>query len=405
MSHESSKHSVLPNSAHSDYSASILIDRLCDEFEKSWKLGRPITIEQQLSKVSQGNRSALLRELLEIEIEIRVTRNEKFYADEYLDRFSQEAELVNRLFHQTVSRKKLGDYELLDEIGHGGMGIVYRCRQVFLGQTVAIKVLSQHYHRDAQVVSRFRREMRMIGGLHHPNIVQALNAGDSNGTLYLVMEYVNGHNLHTLVKKTSSSSSFPFGAAAEVIRQAAFGLQHAYEQGLVHRDIKPANLMITKNGVVKILDLGLGKFRAENQLNESLEAALTQFGATMGTVDYMAPEQWENAADVDICADIYSLGCTLFFMLTGIAPLDAHGPMSQRKKLLARLEGEMPNIEELRTDCPPELMEILRKMVAKEPVDRYQTPEELLQAITPLADFGALKSMIATVPVIFESGT
>ena len=442
MSYESSKQSaVLPGSAHSDHSVSVLIDRLCDEFEKSWKSGHPITIEQQLNKVSPGNRSALFRELLEIEVELRTARNEKFHVNEYLQRFPQETELTDLVFRKTVRRRKLGDYELLDEIGHGGMGIVYRARQVFLGQTVAVKVLSQHYHSDPHVVSRFRREMRMIGGLHHPNIVQALNAGESGGTLYLAMEYVDGYNLHSLIKNTgerkklrttneerrkedavnsdfrdcsdvesqsalfrSLSTSFPVGAAAEVIRQAAVGLEHACEQGLVHRDIKPANLMITKNGVLKILDLGLGKFRAENRLNESLEPMLTQFGATMGTIDYMAPEQWENAVDVDIRADIYGLGCTLFFMLTGIAPLDASGPTSQRKKLLARLEGTIPDIEKFRPDCPPELAKILRKMIAKEPADRFQTPGELFHAIMPLADLNALKSVIATAPVVFESG-
>ena len=448
MSTESSKRNVFSNSAHSDHSISVLIDRICDEFEQSWKLGRPTTIEQQLRKVSPGDRSALFRELLEIEIEIRSARNDEFNVGEYLDRFPQEAELTDLIFRKIVRRKKLGDYELLDEIGHGGMGIVYRGRQVFLDQTVAVKVLSQHYHSDAHVVSRFRREMRMIGGLHHPNIVQALNAGESGGTLYLVMEFVDGYSLHQLVKKTGNSPpkredsedwsdnhvlgkaektgevstdrwasnpslatlsppsfSFPLGAAAEVIRQAAFGLEHAFEQGLVHRDIKPANLMVTKNGIVKILDLGLGKFRAENRFTESREAALTQFGATMGTVDYMAPEQWENATGVDIRADIYSLGCTLFFMLTGRAPFDTEGPGSQRKKLLAHLEGDIPNIEDIRSDCPLEFAEIVRKMVAKEPEERFQTPKELFQAIAPFANLDELKSVIATVPVSFESST
>ncbi len=443
MSNEPSQRNIFSNSAHSDHSISVLIDQICDEFEQSWRAGRPITIEQQLRKIPPADRAALFRELLEIEIEIRAARNEDFNVGEYLERFPQEAELTDLIFRKIVRRKKLGDYELLDEIGHGGMGIVYRGRQVFLDQTVAVKVLSQHYHSDTHVVSRFRREMRMIGGLHHPNIVQALNAGESGGTLYLVMEYVDGYNLQTLVKRTEDrgqrteergsayhesshstdtgrlpsavssqssllsppSSSFPVGAAAEVIRQAAFGLEHAYEQGLVHRDIKPANLMITKNGVVKILDLGLGKFRAENRFTESREAALTQFGATMGTVDYMAPEQWENATDVDTRADIYSLGCTLFFMLTGSAPFETQGAMSQRKKLLAHLEGSVPDIKEIRPDCPAELADILNKMVAKEPEDRFQTPNELFHAIAPLANFNDLKSVIASVPITFEAGT
>ena len=410
----------LPNLAHLDRSASELAEQLCATFAQSWETEYPILIEQQLRKISPSHRPILLRELLEIELEIRTARKDRFHINEYLERFPNESELIELVFRKTIGRRKLGDYELLDEIGHGGMGNVYRARQVFLDQMVAVKVLSQHYNSNAHIVSRFRHEMRMIGGLDHPNIVQALNAGESSGTLYLAMEYVDGRSLQTVVTKFAGqshrdmheetghqpdgavASRFPIGAAAEVIRQAALGLEHASEQGLVHRDIKPANLMVTKKGVVKILDLGLGKFRAENQLDVSHEAGLTQFGTTMGTAGYMAPEQWENAINVDVRADIYSLGCTFFFMLTGKTPLDASGATSHRERLLARLEGNIPHISGLRPDCPPEFGDILSKMLAKEAEDRYRTPTELLQAVTPFANFIELQSLIASLPEAFE---
>lgn len=311
-----------------------------------------------------------------------------------------------------VSPKKIGDYELLAEIGRGGMGIVYRARQTFLNQSVAVKVLTERHTEDSLVISRFRREMQMIGRLDHPNIVRALNAGESQGTLYLVMEFVEGINLAKLVRlqQESGTSSLTesqvrsflgIGTAAEIIRQALLGLDHASHLGLVHRDIKPANLMLTKSGTVKILDLGLGKFLADNQLaGEDIResAQLTQIGTTVGTIDYIAPEQCENAADVDVRADIYALGCTLFFLLTGEAPFDGPDYSSVRKKLLAHLNGNIRSISRFRSDCPDELQQILTKMVEPNPDDRFQTPAEVLEVITPFARFSDLFALLSTLP-------
>ncbi|MGL6225038.1 MAG: serine/threonine protein kinase [Thermoguttaceae bacterium] len=311
-----------------------------------------------------------------------------------------------------LSPKKIGDYELLAEIGRGGMGIVYRARQTFLNQSVAIKILTDRHTDDSLVISRFRREMQMIGRLDHPNIVRALNAGESQGTLYLVMEFVEGINLAKLVRLQQGSgtssltesqvrSFLGIGTAAEIIRQALLGLDHASHLGLVHRDIKPANLMLTKSGTVKILDLGLGKFLADNQLaGEDIRecAQLTQIGTTVGTIDYIAPEQCENAADVDVRADIYALGCTLFFLLTGEAPFDGPDYSSVRKKLLAHLNGNIPPIRRFRSDCPDELQQILTKMVDPNPDDRFQTPAEVLEVITPFARFSDLFALLSTLP-------
>ncbi|MGL6197084.1 MAG: protein kinase domain-containing protein, partial [Thermoguttaceae bacterium] len=450
-------------SAKFNFSASVLIDQLCDEFESGWQSNRPVSIEILLAKVPHGLRSALLRELLEIEIEYRHSNKQEINEREYFTRFPESTELVQLILRKIVRRKRIGDYELIEQIGKGGMGIVYRARQVFLNQTVAVKILPHQYTSDPQVISRFRREMQLIGGLNHPNIVRAFNAGESQGTLYLAMEFVDGTNLQQIVKtyyanakasakeeffnnflsnntnendisendanineakntnddnsenKTEKSEPvsgenaknkdtqtvfvpFPIGAASEVIRQASLGLEHAYESGLIHRDIKPANLMLTQNGLVKILDLGLGKFRAENRFTEINEPTLTKFGATMGTIDYMAPEQWENASDVDIRADIYSLGCTMFFMLTGHAPFDGPEYTSNRKKLLAHVEGSIPSVETFRTDCPPAFLEIMAKMIAKEPQERFQAPKELTAAITPFCNSLELKAIIDVMP-------
>lgn len=469
MSREHLQDYEFPSSGFPGASDSMEIDRLCDEFESSWKTDSHLVIEQLLVRISERERSTLLRELLEIELEIRTTRNEVFSVQEYYDRFPGEPEIINLVFRRIVRRKKLGDYELISEIGHGGMGVVYRARQIYLDQSVAVKVLSQVFSSDSQIVSRFRREMRMIGSLNHPNIVRALNAGEAKGTLYLVMEYVEGANLHQLVKQfpklkrketapsvlfpdsspnspgsdpgldsassseSSSSQSgplctmrtgresgtqsesagkegpnspgrlFPWKAAAEIVRQVAMGLEHAHSRGLVHRDLKPANLMITRSGTVKILDLGLGKFNAENRVNGPHEPALTQLGTTMGTVDYMSPEQCEDATEVDIRADIYSLGCSLFFMLTARAPFEDEEYSSQRKKIRAHLVTGIPSIELFREDCPKEFLEILRKMVAKDPQDRFQSPGELFRVIAPFADLAELQSLLSSAPMQRES--
>ena len=401
----------------SNPSQSAQIDRLCDEFEHAWKANEPVSIEDQLAKIGPQGVSSLFRELLEVEVELRSSKNEIFSIQEYLDRFPSQSETIDLVFRKVVRRKKIGDYTLLDEVGNGGMGVVYRARQIFLNKIVAIKILPPRYITDSQVVSRFRREMQMIGGLNHPNIVQALNAGEFQGTLYLVMEFVDGINTQQLTRIYSKSIfesfvsnpngfsptyRFPIGAAAEIIRQAAHGLEHANECGLVHRDIKPANLMITRTGVVKILDLGLGKFRSA-PMGIDTNTPLTKFGATMGTMDYMPPEQWENATDVDIRGDIYSLGCTLYFLLTGHAPFDGPEYSSAKKKLVAHVDGNIPSLHSTRPDCQDEFVQVLEKMLAKDPKNRYQTPAELLTDIAPFAQADELQEMLKMIPIKDQS--
>ena len=257
---------------------------------------------------------------------------------------------MEAIFLRVIKSRRLGDYDLIEELGHGGMGSVYKARQIYLDQIVALKVLPQRYLDDPQAVARFRREMQSIGQLDHPNIVRAYNAGESEGVHFLVMECVDGITLQHLVRPDEKTvTPLSPGAACEVIRQAALGLQHAHEHKLVHRDVKPANLMLSRDGVVKVLDLGLAKFQAERRASDQLGSELTQAGMTMGTVDYMAPEQWEHAGIVDVRADIYSLGCTFFFLLTGTPPFGGKSYDSNRKKLMAHVVAPIPSLTEA---CP-----------------------------------------------------
>ena len=230
--------------------------------------------------------------------------------------------------------------------------------------------------------------MKLIARLDHRNIVRAHDAREEKGGVhYLVMEYVDGVNLHELV---GHLGPLPIPAACEIIRQVALGLHHAYEHGLVHRDMKPSNMMLSRTGEVKMLDLGLARLSAEHQHTRQL----TEAGFAMGTVDYMAPEQWEDSSGVDIRADIYSLGCTLFYILTGSAPYSGPQYTSARKKLMAHAAAPVPSARVRRSDIPADLDAVLECVMAKEPEDRPQTPIELAEELERWADPNALADML-----------
>ena len=251
---------------HSQISSTGRIDQMCDQFEKACQAGKPPLIEEVLLQAPPGERDRLLGELLEIELDFRQRGGAFLQLEEYRGRFPESADLVESVFRRVVKTRRLGDYELLEELGRGGMGVVYKARQIYLNQTVALKILPHRYLDDPQAVSRFRREMQSIGGLNHPNIVRAYNAGEAGGVHFLVMEFVDGVNLQQFVGAgMPPGGPLGVGAACEIIRQAALGLQHAHEHQLVHRDVKPANLMLCRSGQVKLLDLGLAKFHAERR--------------------------------------------------------------------------------------------------------------------------------------------
>ena len=274
--------------------------------------------------------------------------------------------------------RQLGQYELLERIGQGGMGAVYKALHTKLDKVVAVKVLPAARLQDPQAVARFEREMKAVGKLEHPNLIQAYDAGEVEGTHFLVMECVAGLNLNEVVRHCGS---LRVADACEAVRQAALGLHYAHEHGMVHRDIKPSNLMLTPDGAVKILDMGLALLTATDRPDQEL----TGTDQTMGTSDYMAPEQVTDSHNVDIRADIYALGCTLYKLLTGQAPFTGPEYKSNFEKMMGHVQKPPRPIRLLRTDIPEELAAVLERMLAKDPGGRLATPAEVAAALEPFA--------------------
>lgn len=266
----------------------------------------------------------------------------------------------------------LGKHKLLGHIGSGGMSSVYLAEHVVMRRREAIKVLPQSRVEDSSYLQRFLNEAQAAGALEHPNIVRAYDVDHDGKNYFLVMEFVEGRDLYELVKQEGPLS---FDTAARYICQAATGLAYAHEKGLIHRDVKPANLLVDRKGVVKVLDLGLARFSTDD---ETASLTMANNEDVLGTADYCPPEQALNSHDVDHRADIYSLGCTLYYLLTGHPPFP-DGTLAQR--LLKHQTEEPASILKDRPDCPPELIAICRKMMAKKPGERYQTMNEVRQVL------------------------
>lgn len=267
----------------------------------------------------------------------------------------------------------LKNYKLLTHLGSGGMSNVYVAEHLLMNRRVALKVLPLGRVKDRAYLERFYQEARAAARLDHPNIVRAYDVESEGDIHFLVMEFVPGCDLAALVRK---QGPLPYRLAAEYIRQAAVGLAAAHRAGLVHRDIKPANLLVDEKGVVKILDLGLALLSSADEERSSL--TLEGGDNVLGTADYIAPEQAMNSHTVDARADIYSLGCSLYFLLTGHPPFD-RGSVAQR--LLAHIRQQPPSIFDDRPDAPPRLVEICMWMMAKDPDQRPQSAEEVAAAL------------------------
>jgi serine/threonine-protein kinase len=326
----------------------------------------------------------------------------------------------------------VGTYRVLEPIGMGGMGQVYKALQQRLNRVVALKVIRQdRLSRDPEAVRRFHREARAAAQLSHPNVVIVYDADEDKNRHYIAMEYVEGTDLARLVKE---HGPLPVPTACDFIRQAALGLQHAFECGMVHRDIKPSNLLVTApkgrgisglhprpplsellarraakapvekaepaaksppwlapGAVVKIMDMGLARVVEPTAGSASSASSLTQLGTVVGTPDFIAPEQARDARAADIRSDLYSLGCTLYYLLSGQPPFPEGSVME--KLLMHQLDHPQP-LEELRPEIPSEVLSIVRRLMEKRPDDRYQTPLELADALAALPPPGAVAPVL-----------
>ena len=269
---------------------------------------------------------------------------------------------------------RLGAYVIRDQIGQGGMGAVYLAHHEALRRPVAIKVLTPGEVGPTSKVNvgRFLREARSAAALDHPNIVRIFDVAQLGEMHYLVMEYVEGQTLEQLV---ATGGPVPCGRAVEYMLQAAAGLEHAHQKGFVHRDIKPANLILAKDGTLKILDMGLA--RSDETADKVTE--VFDKGAVVGTADYISPEQAMNAPDLDIRADIYSLGATFYTLVTGKPPFTGN----TTQKLVQHQIKEAPSLATIDRTFPPELAAVVAKMMMKRPADRHQTPGEVMAALGP----------------------
>jgi WD40 repeat protein len=276
-------------------------------------------------------------------------------------------------------------YHLVEPLGSGGMGTVYKARHLVMDRVVALKVIHPRLLCHPQAVERFRREAKAAARLNHPNIVTAHDADQAGGLHFLVLEFIEGTSLAAVV-----AARGPLGVAEACgyVRQAAAGLQHAFEHGMVHRDVKPANLMLTPDGRIKVLDFGLAHVIDSTEpdvptASETTElapaAGLTRASTVLGTPDYMAPEQAADSRAVDVRTDVYALGCTLYFLLTGRPPFPEG---SADAKLAFHRERTPPPL----IGVPPELAAVVARMLAKDPADRYQTPAEVAEALRPFTE-------------------
>lgn len=285
-------------------------------------------------------------------------------------------------------RFRLGSYGVLGSLGSGGMSSVYRAVHLELGREVALKVLPPHMAKNPTVLRRFVGEAKSAGALEHPNIVSIYDRGSDDGRYYLVLEYVGGGDLHDFVQRNGPMAP---ADAADVIRQVALGLEHAASRGLIHRDIKPSNLLRTPEGVIKIADLGLA-LRAEDE-----DERVTRVGTTVGTVDYMSPEQARDSRATSHLSDIYSLGCTFYYLLTGSAPFPGGGIA---ERLGRHAQEPVPDVRARRPEIPAAVAAIVSRMMAKRPEDRYATYRDLVAALNAAAPSrAAYETTIALAPI------
>lgn len=293
----------------------------------------------------------------------------------------------------------IGHYVVVDKLGEGGMGRVYKAVQLTLNRIVALKVVRSSLLKNETALKRFRREVKAAAALSHPNIVRVFDADQDGDRHFLAMENIEGADLGRLIK---DHGQLPVAVACSYIRQAALGLQHAHDLSFVHRDIKPSNLLVAINdksqygpkNVVKILDMGLARMQSDEANGEQISTELTRTGTVVGTPDYMSPEQAKNSSNVDHRSDLYSLGCTFFYLLTGEVVFPKGNPLE--KLLQHQLDAPRP-IQLIRMDIPPEVASIVQCLLAKKPEQRFQSGSALAHALEPWC---AMKGQTAMMPAV-----
>ncbi|HEX8203182.1 MAG TPA: protein kinase [Isosphaeraceae bacterium] len=282
---------------------------------------------------------------------------------------------ARRLLHNKANGLVVGKYIILDKLGSGSMGRVYKAHHQMMGRIVALKIIAPEIVSNDRVVARFHREMKLVGRLDHPNVVRAFDADQVNGVLFIVMEYVPGLSLGQRLRERGP---VPADELIDYAAQASWGLHHAHLQGIVHRDVKPSNLLVGPDGQLKVLDLGLGVLMTAD--DEATFA--TADGIAVGTIDYMSPEQ-ACGRDVDGRSDLYSLGCSMYHLLTGKLPFAGSSPVERLGK---RINGRPTPITDYRPDLPPALVEVLDGLLETRAEDRFQSAAEVaevLQALGP----------------------
>lgn len=280
---------------------------------------------------------------------------------------------ARRLLSNKPQGLVVGRYVIMDRIGSGSMGRVYKAHHQLMDRVVALKIIAPEIVTNTKIVSRFQREMKLVGRLDHPNVVRAFDADQIGPTLYIVMEYVNGQSLGQKFRAEGTLAPLD---VANYGAQAARGLAHAHEQAVVHRDVKPSNLLLGENGQIKVLDLGLGVLLEADEQS----TFATADGIAVGTIDYMSPEQ-ACGKDVDGRSDIYSLGCAMYHLISGRLPFPGSSPVERLGK---RLSGRPTPILEARPDVPLGLVQVLERMMATKPHERYATASDAAEALESL---------------------
>lgn len=258
----------------------------------------------------------------------------------------------------------IGGFELLEKIGEGAMGVVYRARQKSMDRVVALKILSPRLARSGRYVARFQREARAAARLNHKSIVAGIDVGEYQGYHYFAMEFVTGRTVQDVLDE---SGVVPEKRAIEIASHVAGALAHAWDKGLVHRDIKPGNIVITADGTAKITDFGLAKYTQDDEI------ALTDTGTTMGTAYYLSPEQAKGESAIDTRSDIYALGATLYHMVTGQPPYKGT-PVAV---MTQHVSAPVPDPKLVKADLSESIVEVIKMMMAKDRRDRYRTPDEV----------------------------